>query len=263
MEIVVLGTGSADGWPNAFCRCASCADARARGLRRSPTCALVDGRLLLDCGPHLEAQASAADADLADVRTLLVTHAHHDHLDPAFLMHRGWVTDAPLTIAGPPAVIEGCRHWLAPDQDAVTLVELAAGDEVVLDGYRVRALPAEHHAFGPCLLSAVEGTDGSLLYATDTGPWVDAAAAHLAGLRFDVVLMEETFGERTDLGSGHLHLPGFAAELDALRALRCVDEATTVAAVHLSHHNPPYAELRAHLAELGAHLVPDGARLWA
>lgn len=258
----MLGTGSADGWPNAFCRCASCADARARGLRRSPTCALVDGRLLLDAGPHLEAQVFAADADLTGVRTVLVTHAHHDHLDPSFLQHRGWVSDDPLTVAGPPAVVETCRPWLDPEQTAVNLVELTAGDDVVLDGYRVRALPAAHHAFVPCLLYAVSDASGSLLYATDTAAWVDAAAPLLEGLRFDVVLMEETFGERTDLGSGHLHLPGFAAELDALRALGCVDARTQVAAVHLSHHNPPYAELRTRLGAVGAQLVPDGARLW-
>ena len=28
MELVLLGTGSADGWPNPFCMCASCVAAK-------------------------------------------------------------------------------------------------------------------------------------------------------------------------------------------------------------------------------------------
>ncbi|MBB1048698.1 cobalamin biosynthesis protein CobU, partial [Dietzia cercidiphylli] len=31
MEVVLLGTGAADGWPNPFCRCDSCLDALRRG----------------------------------------------------------------------------------------------------------------------------------------------------------------------------------------------------------------------------------------
>ena len=137
---------------------------------------------------------------------------------------------------------------------------MAAGDEVDLDGYRVRALPAHHDALGPCLLYAVRAGDAHVLYATDTGPWVDAAAGLLAGLRFDVVLMEETFGD-ADKSAHHLRLDTFADEVDALRRLGCVDAATRVLAVHLSHHNPPEADLAARLAALGAGLVPDGTVL--
>ena len=39
MEILLLGTGSADGWPNPFCRCASCRSAAAAGEVRAQTAA--------------------------------------------------------------------------------------------------------------------------------------------------------------------------------------------------------------------------------
>ena len=52
MRVRLLGTGSADGWPNAFCECASCRSAQQAGSFRVPTSVLVDGRLLLDCGPE-------------------------------------------------------------------------------------------------------------------------------------------------------------------------------------------------------------------
>ena len=79
-EVLVLGTGAADGWPNAFCGCASCSVLRARGETRAQTAALVDGRLLLDCGPDVPAAANRAGRSLADVRHVLLTHAHPDHV---------------------------------------------------------------------------------------------------------------------------------------------------------------------------------------
>lgn len=261
MEILLLGTGAADGWPNPFCRCASCDDARWAGISRSPASALVDGRILIDPGPALSVQAADAGVSLADVALVVVTHAHNDHLDPAFLLYRSWVSDAPLTVAGPAAALDRCREWLAPDQDTVTFVELARGDTVALDDHRVTALPARHEALGDAWLYAVDSPDGRLLYATDTGPWVDAAADALGG-EFGVVVMEQTFGDRDDLGDDHLTLASFGRELARLRDLGCVTPRTQVIATHLSHHNPPLAVLRERLRDLGADVVPDGTRVW-
>lgn len=262
MEVLLLGTGGADGWPSPWCRCEACEDSRSRGVYRSPTCALIDGRLQLDVGPHLASQAGRVGQSLAGVRTILVTHAHADHLDPQFIWHRVWAGTDPVVLAGPSPVVAVCHEWLAPEQTDIELVEVSAGSELRLDGYRVVALPANHHAFGPVVLYAIEGPDGSrILYATDTGRWVDAAADLLSGWRFDVVLMEETFGDRTDLGEEHLGFDSFAEEVARLRELGCVDDATRVVAVHLSHHNPPEAEVRARLGEIGVELLPEGTRI--
>lgn len=54
MELVLLGTGAADGWPNPFCTCPSVLAALSSGTIRGHTAALVDNRILLDCGPELE-----------------------------------------------------------------------------------------------------------------------------------------------------------------------------------------------------------------
>lgn len=64
----MLGTGAADGWPNAFCDCASCVTLRGRGEVRAQTAALLDDVLLLDCGPDVPAAASRAGRSLAGVR---------------------------------------------------------------------------------------------------------------------------------------------------------------------------------------------------
>ena len=126
--MVLLGTGAADGWPNAFCRCDSCTGAREVGVHRAPTSVLLDGRILLDLGPQIEGSAARAGVDLADLAAGFVTHAHEDHCAPAALLHRTWVTDAPLLLHGPPAVIAACAPWLDPAGSPITLVEVGAMD---------------------------------------------------------------------------------------------------------------------------------------
>lgn len=255
---MLLGTGAADGVPNPFCRCRTCTDHRARGEVRTPTSVLVDSRLLIDPGPEAPRQASRLGRDLVDLSAMLVGHAHDDHLDPAVLLHRAWVTDAPLEVAGPAPVIESVKHWLEPDQTAVRLATVTAGDVFDLAGYRVTALPANHDAFGEALCYLIEGEEGTLLYATDTGLLPERAWELLAGRRADLVLLEETFGPRADKGDRHLHLATFAATAERLRASGVVDEASRVVAVHLAHDNPPVNELAVELARCSAEVLPDG-----
>lgn len=262
-----MGTGGADGWPTAYCRCPSCLAARAAGDLRTPSSVLIDGRILIDLGPEAGRQALRAGADLADVTTVLVTHVHPDHCDPAQLLYRGWATQTPVIVMGPQPVIDACRPWLDPTGSAIALRAVTAGDRVELPAegasgpYVVRVLPADHDAFGECVLYDVTGpADERLLYATDTGPWPAEFRAMTRGLpAYGLVLLEETFGERPR-DPGHHDLGSFAQALADLRAWGLVTDATRVLATHLSHHNPPPAPLRARLAALGAAPATDLAR---
>ena len=257
MDVRLLGTGAADGVPNSWCTCPTCTEARTTGVVRANASVLVDGRLLIDCGPEAPRQAARAGVDLAGVRTVLISHAHDDHLDPAFLMHRSWVRDQPLQVIGPAPAIDRCRDWLAPDQSVVTLTVVTAGDTFEVDGYRVHVLPATHHALGEAVLYAVERDGRSLLYATDTGPWRTRLLELVRGRRFDLVLLEETFGDTTPPNAVHHNFASFGAAVEALRSNGSVDDATRVVAIHLGHDNPPLAELTERLASLGAEVHPD------
>jgi adenosylcobinamide kinase / adenosylcobinamide-phosphate guanylyltransferase len=231
-------------------------------LRRT-TCALVEDRLLLDAGPDMPVAAAEAGIDLAGVRTVLVTHAHHDHLTPAHLLARSWAgRDEPLAVIGPAGVLDACRHWLGP-HDPVELVEVAPGDVLERDGFVVRVLAAAHGTGADLLadeavLYDVTAPDGGrLLHATDTGPLPAATLDAVRGAAYDVVLLEQTFGRRRDHGTGHLDLATFPVELARLREVGAVVAGTDVVAVHLSHHNPPGPELDALLRSWGARTVPD------
>lgn len=260
MEVLLLGTGAADGIPNPFCRCSTCQDHRTRGEVRTPTSVLLDSTLLLDPGPEATRQVSRYGRHLAELRGILVGHAHDDHFDPAILLHRSWVETGPLELAGPAAVITIAEQWVDPAAPGVQLTTVTAGDRFEIAGFEVLALAANHEAFGEALCYLIRQDRHTILYATDTGPLPESTWAALAGQRLDLVLLEETFGHR-ERSSTHHDLVSFAATLERLREIGSITDGTLSLAIHLAHFNPPLAELQTALAQLGAEVVPDGTLL--
>ena len=260
MDVLILGTGSADGWPNPFCECESCAWAQFGDRIRTPTSVLINSDLLIDSGPEAPRQALRAGTNLARVRTVLISHVHTDHFDPAFLMHRSWVTDEPLTLVGPGPVIDECEHWLKPGQSSVTLRSVTAGDVIDINGYRVTVLPARHPALGESVLYSIDDGHARVLYACDTGKWADGLVQQLEGVGLDLVIMEQTFGNREDLAAHrHLGFESFASNLEALQQTGAIDLESRVVAAHLSHHNP--IDVKHRMKVLGAEVVDDGTRI--
>ena len=260
IDVRVLGTGSADGWPNPFCACGSCTSERAAGRIRGQSAALVDDTMLLDCGPETPRAAERAGVDLTGLRHVLITHRHPDHCSPAFLLFRSWIGDAPLDVVGPPEVIDACRMWVAPDT-SVNFVTVTPGQRIMVGDFDVRVLPAHHDRSGTAVLYDVTGPGGRLLYATDTGPLPDATVTAVWGAAFDVVLMEETFGDFVTHGTDHLDLATFPDQVRRLREAGAITDDTDLVAVHLSHHNPPTVELSRRLSAWGARVVDDGTLL--
>lgn len=260
MEVLLLGTGSADGWPNPFCTCASCRSLAAVGEVRGQTSALVDGTLLLDCGPESPRAAVRGGHSLAGVRHILLTHSHPDHLAPAALLWRRWAgRDEPLDLVGPAEALAACADWIGP-HDPVRLVPVEPGDQLTIGDYTVRAIRGEHEV-ASVLYDITDSFGVRILYATDTGLLPAATVQTLRHSAYDLVLLEETCGDVTDHGSGHLDLATFPRLLAGLREVGAVLSTTDVVAIHLGHGNPPTAELSRRLASWGARVVPDGSTL--
>ena len=255
MRVRMLGTGSSDGWPNPWCGCASCAAARAAGIVRGQTSALVDDRLLIELGPDGPRAAVRAGVDLTGVETVLVTHVHPDHHAWPAWMWRGWAAGRrPLTLVAPPAVLADAAPHLDP---SVRTVVAEPGGRHEVAGYDVRVVPATHAAadVGPAVLYDVTAPDGaSLLWATDTGVLSEQALGLVAGRAYDAVLL--------DLTSAHLpvhhDLVTWPEQVAEMRRRGAVAPSTAVHAIHLGHDNPPPAELDAVLAGWGASAPRDG-----
>lgn len=257
MEILLLGTGSADGWPNPFCRCVSC---RSATEVRGQTAALVDGVLLLDCGPEAPRAAARFGRSLASVRHILFTHGHWDHVGPAALLMRHWTgTGEALDVVGPPSALDQCRDWVGPE-DPVRFIEVSPGDDLRVGDYRVRVLAAAHGSDigADAVLYDLETVGGRIFWATDTGPLPAATHTAVAGAGFEAVFLEQTFGMHTGHGTEHHDLPAFAATVSQLRRSGAVVDSTDVVAVHLSHHNPIESELTGVLSNSGARPGRDG-----
>ncbi len=246
MRVRLLGTGASNGWPDPWCRCASCAAAVRQGVHRGQTGLLVDDRLLIDLGPELPRAALRQGVSLAGVEGVLVTHEHEDHCAPANLMWRTWQRDpGPLEVVGPPAVLARLKG-----RTDATLTP--AADPLEVAGFSVRALPAAH--VPGAVLYDVESGGQRLLYATDTGVLPEQTVALTRGRAYDLVLLE-----LTSSGSPmHLDLVTWPAQVDRLREVGAVVDSTQVVATHLGHGNPPPDVLDALLASWGASAGRDG-----
>jgi len=270
MKVQLLGTGSADGWPNPFCECESCTSQRESGNARASSAALIDDCVLIDWGPNLGHAAGRNRISMKNIQHVFFTHGHPDHLAPDFLLWRSWIQDLKtLHIWGPPMAIARFEHWVIDDAPVVFHV-IAPGDECIArtgaGNVIVQVLEAAHgHGNGDvfadeAVLFDVTSVDGDrLLYASDTGPLKNYTVSDIADRNFNVVLIEETFGNKTDHGTGHLDLVTLPKTLDALREVRAITAETDVIAFHLSHHNPPEQQLAQELSLHGVRIVDDGA----
>jgi phosphoribosyl 1,2-cyclic phosphate phosphodiesterase len=279
MRLTFLGTGSAEGYPNAFCRCANCEQARALGgpSLRKRSAALIDDDLLIDLGPDVVAGATMHGRPLAGVRHCLQTHAHADHLDASLLLARSpeWgVVGAPrLHLFASAATLRRAAEALARDLAPAGLLDPAAGERLNLavhrveamqpfaaGRYRVTAFPANHDPAVEPLLYAIEADGRRIFYGTDTTALPEAVwrAFHRLKLRFDVVVLDHTYGP-DEAGDDHLGAAGVIEHAARLRAEGLLADGGRVLATHISPAgNPPHPELAAFAARHGYEVAYDG-----
>lgn len=272
MKILFLGTAAAEGIPSPFCECPTCTHAREVGGRnvRMRTATLVNDDLLFDCGPDLVAATQRFGVRLSRLETLLVTHAHENHLLPSNLVWRGPgscpTPITPLHIFGPGPVTRAFRrnrHWLMlAEKGAVSLETVRAGQRWQSGQYQITALSATHDSDRAALLYIVSDGTRKLFYATDSGP-LSEQAWHIVAREapFDAVLMEETLG-RTPRWGDHHNMESFLRAHQRFVGERWLTGDAQFVAFHFSHQsNPPHDELVRYLASHGVLVAYDGMEL--
>lgn len=225
-------------------------------------CALVEGKsglLMVDCGLSRKetlARMAMLGLDAADVRAVIVTHEHGDHV-------RGlkvWCKHCAAPVFASEGTADGCSAF-----EGVPVETFHSGDELEVAGMRIRTFPTSHDVRNPVGFR-VECAGDSLGYATDTGVVTEDAAALLSDTRMlalesnhDVAMLKH--GEypaylkaRILSETGHLSNDQAA---EAARAL-ATDRTEQIVAMHLSQdNNRPSLAVRALAGTLGASLLDD------
>jgi L-ascorbate metabolism protein UlaG (beta-lactamase superfamily) len=176
------------------------------GGMRVLTDPLLRGRFL-----HVERRAPPVDiASVRDVDLVLVSHAHHDHLDPRSLRK--------LTTSATVVVPRGAGRLVA-GLGMAGVEEIVAGEELSVGSLEIRATHADHRPGrllnrGPAALGFIVTGTSRVYFAGDTDLFPGMRDLGAAGI--DVALLP-VWGWGTQIGSGHLD-PERA--VDALSLLR-------------------------------------------
>ncbi len=272
MHFTFLGTAAAEGIPALWCDCERCRAAREGSPRsvRLRAQALINGRLLIDCGPDLGVMAQRYALDLGQVRTMLITHEHSDHLYPPNLSFRAQgfcATPLPvMDLYASPSALAELRAWRkgAEEQLFVRCHEVRPFESWTADGFTITALAARHGRppMVPLFYAIGDGRS-HVLYAHDTGPFPEETWDFLSRNReryaFDLVSIDCTSGVLDVEGTVHMTIAQAAQQRDRLADEGLLRPGARVIANHFSHNGvPAYPELSARLAERGLECAYDG-----
>lgn len=212
----------------------------APGPGRLPLTLLVDGTLMIDAG---SAVSGLDPARAPAVKTVLLTHAHLDHVrELGFLpFHRDPERDGLLEIAGPRKVLEAVRtavfnkaFWVdferprPPRRPGIRYRPLEPRAPATFGSLRVEGVPLAHSVY-ECWGYVIEGNGASIVTAFDSGP-TDAIWERARSLpRVDAVLYDVSFPDRfADVLNEHNTPATLAREVAKLRPHR-----PRVVALHL------------------------------
>ncbi len=266
-ELLILGTGAAEGIPALFCECPLCGEARRRGGKDLRTRASYQfgESLKVDWPPDSLSQMHRFGLDYSRLRQLLITHSHYDHFFPFDLAMRqpGFsVVTTPLHLYANRATLRLAKRALRRWRDhRLTMHLIRPGDRLRLGDYQVLALPAHHAPLEQAMNFVIQRSGFSVLIGTDTGWWTDHAWSLLTGERLDLVLMDCTYGAR-DEDENHLGAPAVIELKDLMRERGLIHENSRFVATHFSHNGGVlHHQLEEILSAHGVEVAYDGMRI--
>lgn len=249
MKIKFLGTAAAEAVPAISCSCDVCNYSRKVGGRniRSRSQALVNDDLLVDFNADTLWHVTANNVDLCKINDCLITHSHNDHLyvedilnyRPDFCHGR----NVPMTFYAGKAGYDKIKA--AADKDfmrgAVRAVCVQANETfTVCNGkYTVTALAADHDPnASPLIYSVTDGTK-RMLYAHDTGYFLDSTWQTLATLgHHDFVTLDCTgcLELGGDLVTNHMSFGTTLKVAQRMKQIGAADDNTVFVVNHFSHN---------------------------
>lgn len=279
MIVTFLGTAAANAFPEAFCKCTHCEQARSLGgsSLRKRSAVLINDDLLIDLGPDIMAASQIHRCSLTNVRYCLQTHPHADHLDPSHLLSRSpayGVIGAPeLNFYASTGTIQRTAATFERDLADYSLLSPAAEKLLNLaihpieplipftfGSYQVIALPANHAPAMGALIYAVQAAGKSIFYGIDTAELFEQTWQSMLQLnfQFDLVVLDHTYGWQ-ESGSDHLSARQFEQHIQRMRHTGILKPNGRAFATHIAHQgNPAHPELAEYARNHGYEVAYDG-----
>lgn len=269
MELRILGTAAAEGWPGLFCQCDACLRARRLGGKdlRSRSGALWGEQYKLDFPPDTYLHTLRDGLDLGAVEHLLVTHAHEDHFYPEDLLmlrppfaHRR--EERLLHVYGDAHVRDRLERAV-PDfeQGSVRFHLVRACEPFTAGELEVVPLPADHFLEKSAFVYLLRHGARQLFWGLDSGWYPETTWKVLERASLTAAAIDCTHGALPGQRN-HLNVEGVKEARRRLLACGAADRSTTFVATHFSHNGGlSHAELEAAFAESGIRVAFDGFSL--
>lgn len=267
MKIQILGTAAAEGWPGIFCGCNTCKRARAAGGKnsRSRSSIQIDDVYKIDFPPDTYYHIIREGLDLSRLKYLFFTHSHGDHLDPKELDYTRPVfahdlENAPIKVYGNSKVIRAIKNVCDKHEGLIELHVAEPFIPIKADNLTFIPIIAEHSQTELCLNYIVQSETATILYASDTGEYSRETMAFLARQKFDVLIVECTFGAISPHRAvSHMNLDSVLALRDRLAQSGSLKIPMRTIITHFSHNiGLLHEELEEKAAPRGVEVAYDG-----
>ncbi|MEW6357679.1 MAG: MBL fold metallo-hydrolase [Planctomycetota bacterium] len=280
MKFQFLGTAAGEQFPALWCQCDVCEKARRLGGRniRTNSHAFLAPDALIDFPPEAFAQIRRFNVPIFDVEHLFITHSHEDHFCP-FLLAWRWMKEGQelppppgawgprfstlrtLHIYGNAAVHkqlkamvgDGRRHAISSHL-VEPFADFDAGD------MRVTPLLANHsdRDGAPPLNYIIRCGGKTLLYALDTGWFLDETLAAIRKDRYDLVVLEGTFALGVDMEQ-HSNFAKVEKAYALFRKEGLLKDGAAFCVSHTGpHFGPVHDEIAPIMAAKGITIAYDG-----
>lgn len=288
MEFTFLGTGAAELYPGLWCTCEYCTKARemgGRNIRRTSSAHFAED-CLIDFPADTFTQAERYGIDLLKTKLLLVTHSHEDHFYPQLLYWRYRPKEAekmsdeerfergyPRQQDLPTLHIFGnqCTYNMLVnqfntdrfDEYAIKFTIPELYKEYECNGVKFIPMVANHLDRGTTtgLIYIIETKGKTFLYASDSGPYCEDTKACIASHKFDVVIMEQTFGYAKK-GNYHMDWKHAMEAMHFFEESKIWKKKPRIYWTHMSpHKTPPQYELEELLKETPIIPAYDGLKI--
>lgn len=229
-ELIFLGTGAAD-WSRK----------KREAYFRRKSAALLNGTLLLDCGPHIWDYVQCCDRNILDgVTDVLITHDHDDHLDKESVLRLA--EKRRIRVA-----CDGYARLLVGEHENIEYVPVTPFEPFRLGEYAVMPVLANHDvvqqgARQACHYIVRTPNRKTMLYALDGAWFLRPSWEEMKRHRFDVMVLECTVGNREDCRIfEHNNVPMLRYLVQEIRAEKLLTKDGVVVASHLSRnlHDSP------------------------